>query len=125
MGIRYCWLVLSLCLPSGAAAQQPPATPGTSRVVQVTPLRSGLTPPPISLQRALEIAERYIAESKIPIERYWLRRAEILFRTSEIPGIPWSGAVWFFDWDNLGLVRGDYILIEVDMTGRVVQRPSM
>ncbi len=125
MTIRSCWLVLNLCLASIAAAQQPPAAPETSRVVEVTPLRFPVAPPPISLKQALEIAEKYIAGSKIPIERYWLRRAEIKYGASENPGVLWSGAVWFFDWDNLGLTRGDYVPIEVDMKGRVMQRPSM
>jgi hypothetical protein len=91
-------------------------------VVHVPAFRQTLKPPPITLQQALRIAEKYIAENKIDIRQYWLEEARLLQPEG---ATPWNGSRWFFFWNNLRGGRGDYVEIEIDMNGNCVRMPSM
>ena len=117
--------VVSLLLLSVAIVQS--AVPQSATVTVKLPEQS-LKPPPISLQRALAIAEKFVAEQKIPIGNYWLREVRLLQPVPDhklSDGEIWSGWRWFFFWDNLGTGKGDYVNIEVDMKGAPTRRPTM
>ena len=111
-------LLLSLLvLPLLAVAQQAPPNPQTARIdIAPQPMT-----PPVTLQQALRIAEKYIAENKIEIGRYWLEEAKWVLPE----GATMKESHWFFFWNNFGTGRGDYVEIEVDMNGHPLRRPSM
>jgi len=74
------------------------------------------------MQQALQIAEKYIAESKIDIGRYWLQEARWVLPKG---GTAMNESHWFFWWNNLGGALGDYVYIVVDMDGHPHRAPSM
>ena len=110
-------LLALLVLPLLAVAQEARPDPQTVRV-DLAP--QPMKPPPVTLQQALRIAEKYIAENKIDIGRYWLQQAKLIPE-----GATMKESRWFFFWNNLGTGRGDYVEIEVDMDGHPRRRPSM
>lgn len=79
-------------------------------------------PPPVTLQQALRIAEKYIAENKIDVRQYWLQEARLLPPEG---ATSWNGSRWFFFWNNLHGGKGDYVETEIDMKGHAVRMPSM
>jgi hypothetical protein len=111
-------LLAFLVLPLLAVAQQVAPNPQTVRI-DVAP--QPMKPPPVTLQQALQIAEKYIAENKIEIGRYWLQ--EVKWVLPE--GATMKESHWLFFWNNLGTGRGDYVEIEVDMNRHPLRRPSM
>ncbi len=110
-----------------SVAQQPPTTSqsGVVRGSGTGTLRLTRRPPPVTLQQAVQIAEKYIAESKIPIERYWLRSVRWGMPEGVKPEGFWGGSRWSLFWDNFNASTGDYVEIEVDMDGHPLRRPSM
>jgi hypothetical protein len=105
-----------------ANAQQAPPPGG---VVVNLPVVGSRTPPPVTLPQALLIAEKYIAEKKIPVEQYWLKEVRWMLQQGSQPAGAWGGSCWYLWWVNLNGAMGDYVELQVDMTGRVRRLPSM
>ena len=113
-------LLVLLFLTLLAVAQQAPPNP-QSVVINVAPQPMTMTPPPVTLQQALQIAENYIAESKIDIGRYWLQEARWVLPKG---ATAMKESHWFLFWNNLGTGSGDYVQIEVDMDRPGASRSS-
>jgi hypothetical protein len=103
-----------------AVAQQAPPDPQSVKIIG-----AAMKPPPVTLPQALQIAEKYIADKKIRIERYWLMQVKWGLPSGVKPVDFWGGSRWFFWWVNLNGAMGDYVEIEVDMNGHALRRPSM
>jgi hypothetical protein len=78
--------------------------------------------PKLTLQRALQLAERFIAKEKIDLSPYYLYQAKYILYGSKDNQEP----CWFFWWVNEGGALGNYIEIIVSIeTGNVRRLPSM
>jgi len=109
-------------------SQQPkpesaPARSITQKQIVDLPLpKRGSYRPSLTLQRALKIADSYIAKKKIDISRYYLLEAKHILYGSKDHQEP----SWFFWWVNENGVIGDYVEIVVSIKTRsVLQLPSM
>ncbi len=78
--------------------------------------------PKLSLQRALKLAENYIAKEKIDISSFYLYQAKYIMYGSKENQQP----SWFFWWVNEDGALGNYVEIVVSIETRSVGRlPSM
>ncbi len=78
--------------------------------------------PKLSLQRALKLAENYIAKEKIDISSFYLYQAKYIMYGSKENQQP----SWFFWWVNEDGALGNYVEIVVSIeTGSVGRLPSM
>src|SRR3954471_16883043 len=78
--------------------------------------------PSLTLQKALKIADSYIAREKIDVSHYYLFEAKYILYGSKANQEP----SWFFQWVKDDGVIGDYVQLVVSIkTGNVLRIPSM
>jgi hypothetical protein len=78
--------------------------------------------PKLTLQRALKLAESYVAKEKIDLSRYYLYQAKYTLYGGKDKQEP----CWFFRWINEDGALGNYvgIIVSID-SGNVSRLPSM
>jgi hypothetical protein len=120
--------ILSLSTLSLAQTnQQPQLEPKpersvTQRQIVDLPLPERNFRPKLTLQRALQLAERYIAKEKIDLSRFYLYEAKYISYGSKDHQEP----CWFFWWVNENGAAGNYVEIIVSIeTGNARRLPSM
>ena len=75
--------------------------------------------PPLTLQRALKIAEHYLRTMRIPVSSYFLLEARLIeYGGDQTP----RELRWFFRW---GLSKRPPVEITVSMSGKPSRSPSM
>jgi hypothetical protein len=77
--------------------------------------------PPIELQKALKIMEKFIKKQKIDTSNYYLARVNMIQYGAKNDRKP----AWYFRWVKIDESIGDYIEIAVFMDGRAERMPSM
>ena len=126
MKILTVFLILSLSAVSFAQTNQQPepkpeATVPQRQIVDL-PLGKRSFRPKLPLQRALQLAEGYIAKKKIDLSPYYLYQAKYISYGSKDNQEP----CWYFWWMNEDGAAGNYVEIIVSIkTGNVMQIPSM
>jgi hypothetical protein len=117
--------IVSLSPHSLTLNQQPEPKPEAlftqQRVVDL-PLPKPSFRPKLTLQRALQLAESYIAKEKIDLSSYYLYQAKYILYGNNDNQEP----CWFFWWVNESGALGNYIEIIVSVeTGNISRLPSM
>ena len=103
--------------------QQPKAEKSVTqqRIVDL-PLPKRSFRPKLTLQRALKLAENYIAKEKIDISPFYLYEAKYILYGSKTNQEP----CWFFWWINENGAAGNYVELIVSIETENVRRlPSM
>jgi len=77
--------------------------------------------PPIEMQKALKIMEKFIKKQKINTSNYYLARVNMIQYGAKNDQKP----AWYFRWVNVDGSLGNYIEIAVFMDGRAERMPSM
>lgn len=126
MKILTVFLILSLSVISFAQtnpqSEPKPEATVTQRQIVDLPLGKQSFRPKLPLQRALQLAEGYIAEKKIDLSPYYLYQAKYISYGSKDNQEP----CWYFWWMNEDGAAGNYVEIIVSIkTGNVMQIPSM
>lgn len=109
--------------------QQPPAPTQDKRepavtnekIIDLPILKRGFRPK-LTLQKALQFAEAYLAKAKINKSAYFLFEARLIQYGGEHDK---KESRWFFWWVNDKGTLGDYIELTVSMDGNVTRHPSM
>ena len=99
-----------------------PEKPVTQVQIVNLPLPKRNFRPKLTLQRALKLAESYIAKGKIDLSPYYLYEAKYILYGSKDNQEP----CWYFWWVNENGAAGNYVEIIVSIvTGNVRRLPSM
>ena len=94
----------------------------TQRQTIDLPLQKRSFRPKLTLQRALQLAEGYIAKEKIDLSPYYLYQAKYISYGSKNNQEP----CWYFWWVNEDGAAGNYVEIIVSIeTGNVTRLASM
>lgn len=118
------WQTVSLAQTNAQSqvGAQPQEAAITQRQIADLPLPRRGFRPKITLQRALKMAERYLAKEKIDLSPYYLYQAKYTLYGSKENQEP----CWFFWWMNESGAAGDYVEIIVSIeTGKVTRLASM
>jgi hypothetical protein len=112
---------LSLAQTTQSPEPKPEASVTQQRIVDL-PLMKRSFRPKLTLQRALELAESYVAREKVDLSRYYLYQAKYILYGSKDKQEPG----WYFWWVNEDGALGDYVEIIVSIeSGNVRRLPSM
>ena len=77
--------------------------------------------PPVEMQKALKIMEKFIKKQKIDTSNYYLARVNMIQYGAKDERKP----AWYFRWVKIDESFGNYIEIAVFMDGSVQRMPSM
>lgn len=116
---KFFFILLFFCCLAPVFGQilPPPARRQVAELPAPAPFK-----PKLSLQNALKIMEKFVAEKQIDTARYYLSGARMIQFGADAGK---KEPVWFFEWNNDRMITGDYLHILVSMDGRVWQMPTM